>query len=87
MRKSIDSDRSFLAEGQYRGQLSGRHALDDLAGKGYEVVVRPHPQQVRLQQDKMDRLKESVMPRTRILTFRQTSHPTARYSRRICFGD
>ena len=32
--------------------------LDDLAGKGYEVVVRPHPQQVRLQQDKMDRLKE-----------------------------
>lgn len=32
--------------------------LDSLADSGYEVTVRPHPQQVRLQQEKMDRLKE-----------------------------
>lgn len=32
--------------------------LESLRGKGYQVIVRPHPQHVRHQPDKMERLKE-----------------------------
>lgn len=32
--------------------------LESLRGKGYRVIVRPHPQHVRHQPDKMERLKE-----------------------------
>ena len=31
--------------------------LDDLTGKGHRITVRPHPQHVRLQPDKMEELK------------------------------
>lgn len=32
--------------------------LDNLTGKGYKVIVRPHPQHVRHQPERMQRLKE-----------------------------
>lgn len=32
--------------------------LESLKGKGYEIIVRPHPQEVRLKQDYMTALKE-----------------------------
>ena len=32
--------------------------LDELAGKGYEVIVRPHPQEVRLKREYMNALKK-----------------------------
>ncbi len=36
--------------------------LDQLKGKGYEVIVRPHPQEVRLKQDYMSSLKQKYEP-------------------------
>ena len=36
--------------------------LDGLAGKGYEIIVRPHPQEVRLKQDYMNTLKAKYEP-------------------------
>lgn len=33
--------------------------LSSLQGRGYKVIVRPHPQQVRHQPDKMEQLKEN----------------------------
>ncbi|MBO5551283.1 MAG: CDP-glycerol glycerophosphotransferase family protein, partial [Lachnospiraceae bacterium] len=36
--------------------------LDGLAGKGYEIIVRPHPQEVRLKQDYMNTLKTKYEP-------------------------
>lgn len=32
--------------------------LDELKGKGYDIIVRPHPQEVRLKQEYMDVLKK-----------------------------
>ncbi len=36
--------------------------LDSLKGKGYEIIVRPHPQEVRLKQQYMNTLKQKYEP-------------------------
>ena len=36
--------------------------LDELIGKNYEVIVRPHPQEVRLKKDYMNSLKQKYEP-------------------------
>ena len=36
--------------------------LDQLAGKGYDVIVRPHPQEVRLKKEHMNLLKQKYEP-------------------------
>lgn len=38
--------------------LCGERILDELAGKEYEVILRPHPQQVKHEPEKFDLLKE-----------------------------
>lgn len=36
--------------------------LDTLKGKGYEIIVRPHPQEVRLKKEYMNTLKQKYEP-------------------------
>lgn len=36
--------------------------LDSLQGKGYDIIVRPHPQEVRLKQEYMNTLKQKYEP-------------------------